>query len=68
MKFIIIITSIILLSACNSKDEQFCKCLKVGEELNDFSPKLFQGEMTTEKADKLKGLKEIRKKNVPIIS
>ena len=51
-----------MLGACSSKDEQFCKCLKAGEELNDFSSKLFSGEITSEKAEKLKGLKAIKKK------
>lgn len=50
-----------MLSACSSKDEQFCKCLKAGEELNDFSSKLFSGEITSEKAEKLKGLKSVKK-------
>ncbi|MEY3238431.1 MAG: hypothetical protein RI883_2532 [Bacteroidota bacterium] len=62
MKLFFLIISILAISACNSKDEQFCKCLKSGEELNDFSSKLFQDEITTEKADKLKGLKEVKKK------
>ena len=51
-----------MLGACSSKDEQFCKCLKAGEELNDFSPKLFNGDITSEKAEKLKGLKSVKKK------
>ena len=51
-----------MLSACSSKDEQFCKCLKAGEELNDFSSKLFNAEITFEKAEKLKGLKSVKKK------
>jgi hypothetical protein len=62
MKLLFIFTSIIVLSACSSKDEQFCKCLKAGEELNDYSSKLFSGEITTEKAEKLKSLKEVKKK------
>lgn len=62
MKLLFLITSILVLSACNSKDEQFCKCLKAGEELNDFSSKLFNGEMTSKKAQKLKGLKDAKKK------
>jgi len=62
MKLLFLITSILVFSACNSKDEQFCKCLKAGEELNDFSSKLFNSEMTTEKAQKLKGLKDAKKK------
>ena len=51
-----------MLGACSSKDEQFCKCLKAGEELNDFSSKLFSAEITSEKAEKLKGLKSVKKK------
>ena len=62
MKLLFIFTSIIVLGACSSKDEQFCKCLKAGEELNDFSSKLFSGEITSEKAEKLKGFKEAKKK------
>ena len=62
MKLLFIFTSIIVLGACSSKDEQFCKCLKAGEELNDFSAKLFSAEITSEKAEKLKGLKAVKKK------
>ena len=46
MKLLFLITSILVLSACNSKDEQFCKCLKAGDELNAFSSKLFNKEIT----------------------
>ena len=62
MKLLILITSILVLNAYNSRDEQFCKCLKAGEELNDFSSELFNAEITSEKAEKLKGLKEVKKK------
>lgn len=60
MKNILIISTICLLSACNSKDEQFCDCLKAGEELNVFSSDLMQGKITKEKADKLKKLKSLK--------
>ncbi len=62
MKSLYLITTVLILSACNSKDEQFCKCLKAGEELNDFSSKLFQEDITSEKAEKMNGLKEAKKK------
>lgn len=57
MKNILIVSVVFLLSACNSKDEQFCQCLKAGEELNNFSSTLMQGKITDEKANKLKKLK-----------
>ena len=53
---------ILLLTACSSKDEQFCKCLNAGEELNTYSNKLLTEEVTHEKADKLKALKATKKK------
>lgn len=60
MKNLLIISSILILSACNSKDEQFCECLKAGEELNVFSSSLLQEEITKEKSDKLKNLKKLK--------
>lgn len=60
MKKMVVIPLIIFLSSCNSKDEQFCKCLKAGEELNDFSSTLMNGEITTEKSLKLKELRTVK--------
>lgn len=60
MKNLLILSSILILSACNSKDEQFCECLKAGEALNAFSSTLMQGKITKEKADKLKQLKALK--------
>lgn len=62
MKKMLIISTIIILSSCNSKDEQFCKCLKAGEELNNFSSTLMNGEITTEKSLKLKELRTVKTK------
>lgn len=62
MKNSIVIISLFLLGACNSKDEQFCKCMKAGEDLNEFSESLFNGEMTAEKAQKMKDLKAVQSK------
>ena len=61
MKKILFSVAIALLFACDSKDPQFCSCMLAGEELNDFSSKLFQQEMTQEKAAKLMELKQAEK-------
>ena len=50
-----------VLLSCDSKDEQFCKCLKAGEELNEYSNAILNGEATLEKADKLRSLKDAKK-------
>lgn len=61
--FTIISLLFLSLMACTSgKDEQFCKCLKAGEELNEYSTKLWSEEINDEKASKLKSLKEIKRK------
>ena len=46
MKYIFFLSSILLMTSCSQKDEQFCKCLKAGDELNDFSSKLFNENVT----------------------
>lgn len=47
----------LILSACSSKDEQFCECLKAGDELNKVTTK-FMSELPTEKdAKKIQELK-----------
>ena len=61
MKKILFSVAIALLFACDSKDAQFCSCMLAGEELNDFSSKLFQQEMTKDKAAKLLELKQAKK-------
>ena len=62
MKYFIVISSVILLSSCNSKDQQFCNCLQAGEELNEHSLTLFNESVTPESAKKLKDLKAKQKK------
>lgn len=46
MKYIFLFSSILLMVSCSQKDEQFCKCLKAGDELNAFSSKLFNKNVT----------------------
>jgi hypothetical protein len=62
MKRFLLIALPIILAACSSKDEQFCKCLSAGQELNDFSAKMLTEEVTKEKANKMQQLKESKKK------
>lgn len=62
IKSILPLTLISLLGACSGseeaeKDDQFCKCLKAGEELNDFTEKLWDREPTKEDEAKMKKLK-----------
>jgi hypothetical protein len=61
MKKIGIIASVLLMSSCNSKDEQFCKCLEAGEKLNNYSAELMPTEITKDNADSLKFLKAAKK-------
>jgi len=58
MKKIIIITSLLALTACNSKDQKFCECLKAGEQLNNFSSTLFNNDITPEMKRKMERLKK----------
>lgn len=44
------------------KDEQFCKCLEVTGELNEFSAKMFDKETTIEDAEKMRSLRAARTK------
>jgi hypothetical protein len=62
MKRLLFIAVPLMLAACSSKDEQFCKCLNAGEELNDYSAKMLTEEVTKEKANKMQQLKEAKKK------
>lgn len=54
-----------LLFSCSGgqeKDAQFCKCMKVGDELNTFSAELLERQPTAEDAKKMKQLREKSKK------
>lgn len=62
MKKLLVFVVVAGLFSCSSKDDQFCKCMQAGEELNEFSAKMLSEEVTAEKAAKMKELKEIKKK------
>lgn len=44
------------------KDEQFCKCMEVGDELNKYSAELLERQATAEDAKKMKELRDQSKK------
>lgn len=53
---------VIMFASCkSSNDEQFCKCLKAGDALNDHSVTLFEGEINKEKANKQQELIKAKK-------
>jgi len=57
----------LFLGACSGgegddKDEQFCKCIEVTDELNKYSAELFERQPTAEDAKKMKELREKSKK------
>ena len=62
MKKVLLVALPLLVISCSSKDEQFCKCLQAGEELNDFSAKMLTEEVTVEKANNMQQLKDVKKK------
>ena len=61
MKFLFLFVIIVVFNSCSSKDEQFCKCLKSGEELNNFSKTLFDKEITPAIKIKMKALRKATK-------
>lgn len=49
---------ILVVSACSSKDEAFCECLKAGEELNTQSKKMLLDQSDSEERKKFKQLRK----------
>ena len=60
--YILTLFVIAALSSCSSTDQQFCECLAVGDELNNYSAELLKGEVTKEQAEALKIIKAKKKK------
>lgn len=60
-QLIVISFSLAVLSACSSKDIQFCNCLKASEQLNALSNDLLRNTITGAKAKQLKGLQKLKK-------
>jgi hypothetical protein len=62
LKQVVILSfSLIVLSACSSKDTQFCNCLNTSEQLNELSNDLLRNTITEAKARQLKGLQQLKK-------
>ena len=60
-KTLFFVSVLAIISSCTSKDNQFCTCLKAGEELNAHSVQLFDGNISKEKAEKQQKLIEAKK-------
>ncbi len=61
MKIIISFSIFIILSSCSSKDQKFCDCLKAGDELNQYSSKLFNKVITPKLHKEMMELKAKKK-------
>ena len=57
----IFIGGLILLTACSSKDEQFCKCLEAGEALNNYTITILENDTQDADREKLKSLRDSKK-------
>lgn len=57
MKYLLPI-AIFLVAGCSSKDEQFCKCLEAGEELNTASHEFMTKSPTEQDQQMIKKLKD----------
>lgn len=62
MTRVYLVIGIFLLFSCEQKDEKFCNCLSVGEELNDFSAELLLRDATLSDKKKMDKLKAAKKK------
>lgn len=60
-KKLFFVGTLVILSSCGSKDNQFCSCLKAGDELNAHSVQLFDGNISKEKAEKQQKLIKAKK-------
>lgn len=60
MKYLLPI-AVVLFTACSSKDEQFCECLRAGEELNTASQKFMTKSPSKEDQEKISALKDKKK-------
>lgn len=49
--------SLVVLSSCGGKDEKFCQCLEVSENLNTLSNDALTQEVTPKSAKKMKAMK-----------
>lgn len=54
----VLVISVLFLTACSSRDEQFCECLQAGDALNKESQKFMSELPTEEDAARINELKQ----------
>ena len=60
MKYLLPI-AVVFLTACSSRDEQFCECLNAGEELNTASQEFMTKTASEEDLENISALKDKKK-------
>lgn len=58
MQKIILITGLLVLTACKPKDEKFCQCMQVSKQLNEATQDGISNGADKAKADNIKALRE----------
>lgn len=63
-KSVFLVSAIVVLSACGQKkDEKFCECLSISEELNTLSQQMLEGDLNeSAKREELKSLQAKKNK------
>lgn len=56
--FIPVLSLLIIFTSCSSKDEQFCECLEIADELNKTNQKAFSENRTQADLDEIKSLQK----------
>lgn len=57
-KLFLLCSIILVMNACSSRDEAFCKCLKAGDELNTQSKKMLLDQSSSDERKKFKQLRK----------
>ncbi|MDX2359412.1 MAG: hypothetical protein QNK23_01305 [Crocinitomicaceae bacterium] len=57
MKYILITLSILIITACSSKDDQFCECMTAGEELSIYGEQFMERGPSEEEVKKWEELR-----------
>lgn len=62
MKKTFVLAGLALLFSCSQRDEQFCECLEIGNQLNEFSSTILSDGPSVESAQKLNEIKSKKQK------
>jgi len=57
MKYLLVVCSALLIMGCSSKDDQFCECMTVGEELSEYGEQFMERSPTEEESKKWEELR-----------